>query len=89
MIITRPATPPITQRFISMSRLTAAISGRLLPGGTSTVVNTGLHQNPVHLSHSAQDNFFGNFAGYFSEFTTLISVDKNGRLTATPEVSAS
>ena len=44
---------------------------------THTRVNTRPLAKPTHLPHSLQDIFPPDFAGYFPEFSTLISVDKS------------
>ena len=42
-------------------------------------VNTRHSQNPVHALHSLGDIFSPNFAGYFYEFSTLVSVGKSDK----------
>jgi hypothetical protein len=44
------------------------------PGCPAQLVNTPPHRNPLHLPHSSTQINLQNFAGYFSEFSTLINV---------------
>ena len=43
-------------------------------GFTSKLVNTPPHWKPLHLTHSSMEINLQNFAGYFSDFSTLINV---------------
>ena len=74
----------LTRRFLAFSHVrvipprraaTAQVHGRPIVSALPfSVVNTPPHRNPLHLVHSAKQINVQNFAGYFSEFSTLINV---------------
>ena len=54
---------------------TAQVHGRPIVSALPfSVVNTPPHRNPLHLTHSSTQINVPNFAGYFSQFPTLMNV---------------